>query len=203
MDFESLSIEELLRECAENPDGPAWTEFTRRFHRLIAKTVLRVCRDRFEKNLDVAQDIIQDVYRKLLSNDRALLKNFRSQHPNSFLGYLTTLTVNIACDHFRAIHAKKRDVENTVGFNEATLQEPRDGAKDVENQVLFRQMDEFLIQRGTGPSERRERAIFWLYYRQRLTAREIAELPGINLTVKGVESVIHRLTEYLRGKMND
>ncbi len=39
----------------------------------------------------------------------------------------------------------------------------------------------------------RDRQIFGLYFLQGMTAREIAELPDIGLTVKGVEAVIHRL----------
>jgi RNA polymerase sigma-70 factor, ECF subfamily len=44
--------------------------------------------------------------------------------------------------------------------------------------------------------------IFWLYYRDGLTARAIAQLPGIRLSVKGVESTIHRLTRRVRLRLN-
>lgn len=40
--------------------------------------------------------------------------------------------------------------------------------------------------------------IFLLYYRQGLTASEIAALPSLDLTTKGVESVIARLTYMIR-----
>jgi RNA polymerase sigma-70 factor (ECF subfamily) len=40
--------------------------------------------------------------------------------------------------------------------------------------------------------------IFLLYYRQGLTASEIAALPALGLTTKGVESIIARLTHMIR-----
>jgi len=44
----------------------------------------------------------------------------------------------------------------------------------------------------------RDRTIFWLYYRQGLTAKEIGALPSIGLSLKGVESTLHRLTQLVR-----
>jgi DNA-directed RNA polymerase specialized sigma24 family protein len=44
----------------------------------------------------------------------------------------------------------------------------------------------------------RDRALFWLYYLQGLTAEEIARLPVVGLTAKGVESVLRRVTRWLR-----
>jgi hypothetical protein len=40
--------------------------------------------------------------------------------------------------------------------------------------------------------------IFWLYFRQGLSTREIASLPGIGLGAKGVGSVIERLKRSIR-----
>ena len=44
----------------------------------------------------------------------------------------------------------------------------------------------------------RDRDIFWLYYIEQFSAREIAALPNIELSAKGVESLIFRLTKILR-----
>jgi RNA polymerase sigma-70 factor, ECF subfamily len=44
----------------------------------------------------------------------------------------------------------------------------------------------------------RDRTIFWLYYRQGMTAKEITGLPGIGLSLKGVESALHRLVKLVR-----
>jgi RNA polymerase sigma-70 factor (ECF subfamily) len=47
----------------------------------------------------------------------------------------------------------------------------------------------------------RDRALFWLYYRQGYTAEEIARLPSAGLTAKGVESALRRVTVWLRGEV--
>jgi hypothetical protein len=44
--------------------------------------------------------------------------------------------------------------------------------------------------------------IFWLYYREGLTAKAISELPSIRLGVKRVENTIGRLVHLLKAKMN-
>jgi hypothetical protein len=46
----------------------------------------------------------------------------------------------------------------------------------------------------------RDVAIFWFFYEQGYTAKEISLLPNIELKVKGVEAVLLRLTRYLRGE---
>jgi RNA polymerase sigma-70 factor (ECF subfamily) len=47
----------------------------------------------------------------------------------------------------------------------------------------------------------RDRVMFWLYYRQGYTAEEIARLPAIGLTAKGVESALRRVTVWLRAQV--
>ncbi len=50
----------------------------------------------------------------------------------------------------------------------------------------------------TGPDEERDRMIFWLYFRQGMSTKEIASLPTIRLGTKGVGSVIERLKHGIR-----
>jgi len=47
----------------------------------------------------------------------------------------------------------------------------------------------------------RDKVVFLLYYRQGLTAKKIAGIPGIDLSEKGVESCLHRLTERVRKRV--
>jgi len=44
----------------------------------------------------------------------------------------------------------------------------------------------------------RDQAIFWLYYEQGYTAKEIALLPNMKLSVKGVESTLLRLVKFVK-----
>ncbi len=200
MNYESLSIDELLRECAESSHPDAWAEFIRRFHRLIASVVIRSCREWSETSPEIIEELIQDTYLKLCTNNRSILANFKSEHPNSFLGYLKKMTANLVYDHLRAIYGPTRDKGKTVGIEDAN-HEAQTGfgqAEMMENQVFIKKVDLMLLARGSAPPEQKERTIFWLWYTQQFTAKEIASLPGIDLTPKGVESVIYRITKLIK-----
>jgi RNA polymerase sigma-70 factor (ECF subfamily) len=53
----------------------------------------------------------------------------------------------------------------------------------------------------SGPDRERDRTIFWLYFRQGMSTREIASLPGIGLGTKGVGSVIERMKHSIRDRI--
>ena len=200
MKHQALADDDLVRECAEHPCHEAWAEFIRRFHRLIAGVALRACREWSQTAPDVVEDMVQNTFLKLCADKFALLRRFQSHHTGAFLGYLKTVTANVVYDHFRAEHAGKRDVGSTTELNEAIHQFQKEvGSMSPADMELFlNEINDLLRQRGSGPVEERERAIFWLHYRHGLTAKEIASIPSMNLTVKGVESVIHRLMLHVK-----
>jgi RNA polymerase sigma-70 factor (ECF subfamily) len=51
------------------------------------------------------------------------------------------------------------------------------------------------------PENRREQIVFHLYYRQGFTAKEVAAIPALDLTVKGVESMIFRIAQHIRDRI--
>jgi RNA polymerase sigma-70 factor (ECF subfamily) len=71
-------------------------------------------------------------------------------------------------------------------------------SSELEREILLREIDGILKTLSHEPNFERDHAIFWLYYSQGLTAKEIAALPDIKLGVKGVESVLLRLTRRLK-----
>jgi RNA polymerase sigma-70 factor (ECF subfamily) len=60
------------------------------------------------------------------------------------------------------------------------------------------EIEEHLKHSLTGPDRERDRMIFWLYFRQGMSTKEIASLPTIRLGTKGVGSVIERLKHGIR-----
>jgi RNA polymerase sigma-70 factor (ECF subfamily) len=196
MDYQVLSIEQLVEECAERPTPEAWEEFIRRFNRLIASVALRTLRKYGRATPDLVEEMIQETYLKLCANDCAMLKRFKSKHPNAFLGYLKVVTANLIIDIIRPLPDPKKIVEMTE-----IIPGPHFEAEAAEREIFFNRIDKILRQRGNGPQEEKERAIFWLYYRQGMTAKEIASIPEMKLTVKGIESCIFRLLVYIRKKL--
>jgi DNA-directed RNA polymerase specialized sigma24 family protein len=65
-------------------------------------------------------------------------------------------------------------------------------------QLFLSEIDEHLKRSLTGPDKERDRTIFWLYFRQGMSTREIASLPGIELGTKGVGSVLERMKQCVR-----
>jgi DNA-directed RNA polymerase specialized sigma subunit len=67
--------------------------------------------------------------------------------------------------------------------------------------VLLQEVDELLKVCSSGPDQERDRTIFWLYFRQGMSTKEIASLPNIGLSAKGVGSVIERLKHSIRDQI--
>jgi RNA polymerase sigma-70 factor (ECF subfamily) len=47
----------------------------------------------------------------------------------------------------------------------------------------------------------RDHTVFWLYYRDGLTASEISRLPGLDLSLKGVESLLLRMARMVKQRL--
>ncbi len=174
----------------------------RRFHRIIAITALRVARRWGETSPQVIDDLAQDTYLKLCANGARVLREFHCDHPDAIFGFLRVVTANVATDHFKALHAGKRGGPQTAEPLEDTepvkrVEAPA-GLSIAERALFMDKVDGCLREMAPPETRQRDQSIFWLYYRQGLTAREIAELPSIGLSLKGVESTLHRLTQLVR-----
>jgi RNA polymerase sigma-70 factor (ECF subfamily) len=200
-----MSGEELIRACAEGNDGAAWDEFVSRFHRPISLSIIRAAYQWGEIPQQVVDDLVQDTYLKLCTNKCCQLLEFGARHPDAILGYVKTIAVNVAHDHFKSLHSQKRGSGKVSQIMEnadprAAPSEPG-GQEAMEREVLFKQIDECIETCLEGADRDRDRTIFWLYYQQGMTAKDIAALPTIGLSAKGVESVIVRVIRLLRERM--
>jgi RNA polymerase sigma-70 factor (ECF subfamily) len=204
----SISNVELVRACAEGNDGAAWSEFVSRFHRPISLSIIRVAYQWGEIPQQFVDDLVQDTYLKLCTDNCRHLLEFGTQHSDeALLGYIKKIAINVAHDHFKSLHSQKRGSGEVSQIMEDA--DPKagpsspGGQESMEREILFKQIDECLESCLEGPDRDRDRIIFWLYYQQCMTAREIAALPTIGLSAKGVESVIVRVTRLLRERMVD
>jgi RNA polymerase sigma-70 factor, ECF subfamily len=205
LNYAGMSTEELVSACAESNQAPAWEEFVRRFHRLIAGVAIRTASGWGEQSSQLIDELIQETYLKLCANEASLLRTFDSQHPDAFCGYLKVLTANLVHDYFRAQHSHKRgkgQLEMSIDEQDVIPSVTTiDGAASIERDVLLREIDDLLCSSLLETDRKRDRIIFWLHHRSGLTAHAIAQLPSVTLTVKGVESVIHRLTRAVREQL--
>jgi len=203
--YSSISIEELVRQCSASRSSEAWEEFVRRFHRLIATVILRTASRLGDSSKQTVDDLIQETYLKLCADDFRILRSFQQQHPDAFTGYVKVVTANVVRDHFKSFHTQKRGAGRLEQIEEdfvpAAGEDSAGSPKSIERAVLIREITHHLEFCVAGPDQERNRQIFWLHYRAGLSARAIAELPGIGLTTKGVESIIMRITRELRERM--
>jgi RNA polymerase sigma-70 factor, ECF subfamily len=198
----SMSGEELIRACAEGSDAAAWDEFVSRFHRPISLSIVRTAYQWDEIAQQVVDDLVQETYLKLCLNRCRLLLEFAAQHPDSILGYIKTIAVNVTHDHFKSLHSQKRgsgEVDQILeNMDPKAETSGAGGQKALEHEVLIRQINQCLESCSQGPDHDRDCTIFWLYYQQGMSAKDIAALPTVGLSAKGVESAIFRLTRLVR-----
>lgn len=204
MDPQELSAYELVQLCLNVNDEATWTEFVRRFNPLIAGVIVKRLRRHTGNipNPSLIDDLTQDTYVKLCSNNFKPLRMFDFQHENAFFGFLKVVATNVAEDYLRSTRSQKRGQgRDDADFDEIGPAGPSTSAEPMEQKILMDEINRCLQGHSSDPNFARDFAIFWLYYRQGLTAKAISELPSIRLEVKGVESVLFRLTRIVRDKL--
>ncbi len=207
LSYLSISIEELIRACAETNDGAAWEEFVCRFQRPISLSIKYTACQWGKDPQQFVDDLLQETYLKLCTDNCRRLLEFAEQHPDdeAVLRYIKTIAINVAHDHFKSLHAQKRGAGETdqllEDFELASQSSSHGGSEAMERQVLLKQIDRLLQNCAVGSNQERDSLIFWFYYRQDMSAKAIAALATIKLTAKGVEAVIFRLTRCVREQL--
>jgi len=197
-----MTAEELVRACLESSSSDAWVEFVSRFQRSISLSVIRTARLWEPVSRPVVDDLVQETYLKLCADGGRLLGAFAVRHPEAISGYIRMTAINVTRDYFKSQRCQKRG----AGLNQEPLVEDDlslglgspGGHSEMERQVLLSQIARCLEKCSAGKEQERDRLIFWLYYRNGLSAKAIAALPSVDLTAKGVESVILRITSLVR-----
>jgi RNA polymerase sigma-70 factor, ECF subfamily len=182
---------EIVRACVDTGDEAAWKAFVRCFQPLIASSVLRVARRYGVPSKTLADDLVQETYLRLCRDNCRALRDFQARHDQAIFGYIKVIATTVAFDHFRARSADKRKGETPLDNSGSEAQIT---SANMEQSALIGELD----RRLAATESSRDRSIFWLYYRQGFTAKDIATMPHIGLSQKGVESCIYRLTQLLR-----
>lgn len=203
--YSSMSLKDVVCLCAGPRDDEAWEEFLSRVGKPIRLVVTRTASLWGERSRSVIEDLIQITYLKLWEGGRVLLKEFAIQRPEAIVGYLKRTAANATHDYFKhghsqlsggdAPHLSTSDLDPEAG-------EGVDGSQEkIAWHIFLNEIDEHLKRCLIGPDQERDRMIFWLYFRQGMSTKEIASLPTIGLGTKGVGSVIERLKHAIRDQI--
>ena len=183
---------------------PAWEEFIRRFHAVIAGTVTRCARRFCETTPELIDDLVQQTLLKICANRYRIVRDFEPQSPDAIIGFLKTVAFNVTLDYFRIGMTEKRgsDLADAAleTYAKSTVADS-EGLPKVEREILFRPDRRTPGRPAKKTGVRATGRIFWLYYRHGMTARTIAAIPGLGLTQKAVESVIQCLTSHVQARL--
>jgi RNA polymerase sigma-70 factor, ECF subfamily len=199
----TLSSEGLVKACVGLDNEAAWAEFIRRFQPLIAKVAGRMThRHSPQAPQHLSDDLIQETYLRLCADDYRLLRRFEFRHQESIFGFLKVVAASVVLDHFKADLAQKRDANQTDALSEHDpLDRPCPGSGgciSMEDTITLRQIDDIICTHYTGDMLVRNRAIFWFYHRDGMTAQAIASIPWIGLTTKGVETTLRKMKHMIQ-----
>jgi RNA polymerase sigma-70 factor (ECF subfamily) len=151
-------------------------------------------------------DLIQETYLKLCADNFRILRTFEQHHPDAFIAYVKVVTANVVRDHFKAAHTQKRGANQVEGITDDFVPVAANSSpgspRAIERAILLEEVGRHVEEWVVGPDQERNRRIFWLYYRVGLSARAIADLFGQELSTKGVETIISRITRQLRDRMS-
>lgn len=176
-EFTSDKIVEKIRsgdQCA----------FERIFHNYYSK--LCVFSNSYVKSLDIARDVVQEVFIKIWDNH----ENFEIRH--SLKGYLYQAVRNQSLNYIEKSDQKRRLGESLRKHKELLKEE---NSADLNTEELTEK-----VWKLVDELPERRRSIFILYRKHGLSYKEIAEVMGIKR--KTVENQMGKSLQFLRKRLD-
>src|SRR5215831_13351892 len=183
--YSSLSLRDVVCLCAGPRNDAAWEEFVVRVGKPISLTIMRTASLWGQPSRSLVEDLVQATYLKLWEGGSRLLRDFAVQHPEAILGYLKRTAANATHDYFKHGHSQSSGGDklhvSTSDVDPEAEKECLGSQERIAFGVLLDEIDGHLKRCLNGPDQERDRMIFWLYFRQGMSTKEIASLPTIGL----------------------
>jgi len=201
--YSSLSLKDVVCLCADPRNDDAWEEFVSRVDKPIGLTIKRTAEVWVKPFRSLIEDLVHETYVKLLKDRCRHLRDFAIEPSDTeILRYIKRTAINVTYDHFKHHLSQKEGGDNPhVSTSDVDPEAGPDvyGSQErIAFAVFLKEINEHLKHCLTKPDQERDRTIFWLYFRQGMSTKEIASLPTIGLAAKGVGSVIERLKHDIR-----
>lgn len=190
---------------AEPWDAYAWGDLVRHYGpRLRTRLGRMLRRSGWVDRTDRVEDLLQEVYCRLLAAGCRRLGAFRGGSPAELDSYLGRVAERVALDAVRAARAQKRDGRRLVRAGRSDpdgLDRVVDAQGTPLDRLLVRERGWQLAatcRRLVGPgTSRRDARIAHLALVEGWTSREIAGAMGGRLAASSIDSLIHRLRRRL------
>lgn len=184
--------ESWIRYSREQTDK-AWEHLLIAVRPTLARVVYRVSMQWGVRDYTLIEDALQEAFLKLNQQRTRLSVLPVNSSDQQLEAYLKVIAANAAHDFWKD---RQRIDTSSVELCDSLPSSSEDSkVNNVEQSLLSQKFNALL------DVNKKERTIFWLYYRQGFTAKEIASIAQFGLGVKGVESLIHRLTTRLKKEL--
>jgi len=191
----------LLARCAAGRCSESWKELLDRFgHKISAGVGRALARFGCRNPVEMAEDLRQDVFLRLLADDARILTRCRGRSDREIGAYLFRVAESVAVDHLRKLMALKRGGAPCEDEAPVLTGSASDAACDrpgpERRLILEQERARFLAlcRRLVGAGQaRRDLQIVYLALFQDCSSREIARRSRGLVTAGAVDSLIHRV----------
>lgn len=209
MEIDSSQEIAILVDCCARGDQDAWDRLVRRYSSRIVCALRRsLAQAGASGDSAMLSDLVQEVYLRLLANDRRVLREFRGTTELALVTYLARVARSVALDSVRSSRARKRaanvkSLDDDEGpekdyISELRASDDSSPERPIEEALGQARIRELFARALGGKNAARDALVFQLHVFEELTAREIAVFPGLELSVGNVETIIVRARARLR-----
>lgn len=202
-EYEELSNNDLVKRCAENPRNRlAWNEFVRRFDKHIRLMVMRQCGLKHLSFQEIADDLANNVYLKLLDDNRKALRTFRGENENAIYKFLAVMAQHVVHNDWRGENAAKRRhtkvrLDSTLFDILANPYTPSPDHK-LMLESLRQEVEMVLDEVITGNEKERDKQIFLYHVYDELTPKQISE--RVILSAQRIRNIITPIRKRLKAR---
>ena len=192
MDIKNISLRELLEYCLKEEDDDAWREFGQRVRLTIRGAVARRLRScRVNQTNELVEEVTQDTFVKLFQYERrALRKDWVDD--NSIFKFVKVVGRSAAIDWLR----KNKILKDPEELDDSYESRSRPAPNPADGEVFRSEVDMCLQTLASNPNYKRDRAIFWLFYRYGYRDSEIAAL--VKLPTKTVQNILQKYVRVVK-----
>jgi len=174
----------LIAGCVKG-EKPAWDAFVRQYSNLIYHTIKKTFSLHYtEPRPDLVDDLFQEVFLSLVTDDFAQLRRFRGDRGCTLASWLRMIAARRTIDHLRKARLQRQ-----------TITDAADCTDDVSDAVSERLWSESLA-RVLDTLAPRERIMIDVFFRQNLPAQDVASI--LHLSIGAVYTQKSRILDKLR-----